>query len=191
MNVKIFTGLAIAALLTACGGSSGHSKEPRGTWSTGCINGFIETYVFDNDLTLIGEIYSDDGCTENQLNLTHKFNTLYDPDLTITNSGVEALKVSLTLASDIMLTLGNSDSVELHNLICPEQNWVVNQATSIMACDGLASIITPYETTLPMLLYIDGNNLYTSNIAEFVANDDVPSDVNYERLYIKQGFSYK
>ena len=187
MNVNFFTGLAIAALLTACGGSSGHSKESRGTWSTGCINGSIDTYIFDREITLSTELYSDENCTEALLSLAYKFNAVYDSESKITSSGVKALKVSLTLASDIMLTLGNSDFVESYNILCPQQNWVVNQATSIMACDGFESLITPFETTLPMLLYIDGNHLYTSNLFFASQGDDgFPNDVSYDSTYIKQ-----
>lgn len=187
MNVKFFTGLAIAALLTACGGSSDHTQGPQGTWSTGCINGSIATQIFDSEITLNTELYSDENCTEAYLSLRYKFNAFYDPEPKITSSGVEALKVSLTLASNIMLTLGNSDLIEVYNFICPEQNWVVNQATSIMACDGFESLITPFETTLPMLLYIDGNHLYTSNLFFASQGDDgFPNDVSYDSTYIKQ-----
>lgn len=187
MRVKISTALAISALLAGCVGSSDDTKELRGTWSTECLDSAIATYIFDSEITLNTELYSDENCTEAYLSLRYKFNAFYDLEPKITSSGVEALKVSLTLASNIMLTPGNSDLIEVYNFICPEQNWVVNQATSIMACDGFESVITPFETTLPMLLYIDGNHLYTSNLFFASQGDDgFPNDVSYDSTYIKQ-----
>jgi len=187
VNVKIFTGLAIAALLTACGGSSDHTQGPQGTWSTECIDSSNSTYIFDREITLNTELYSDENCTEALLSLAYKFNAVYDSESKITSSGVKALKVSLTLASEIMLTLGNSDFVESYNILCPQQNWVVNQATSIKECDDFAYIFEDLETTLPMLLYIDGNHLYTSNPFFASQEDDgFPNDVSYDSTYIKQ-----
>lgn len=188
MYVKFFTGLAIAVLLTACGGSSDHIQGPLGTWSAECINSNIKTYIFDRDVTLTIRSYSDENCTENLIDMTYKFNALYDPELKTTSSGVEALKASLTLASDIMITLNNSDLIEVYEMFCPHQSWAVNQAISIMACESalIAPIIAPFETALPMLLYVDGNNLYTSNIFEPSGDDGFPNDVNYENPHMMQ-----
>lgn len=186
MNVKNFTGLAIAVLLAACGGSNDHTQGPQGTWSTECINGNIRTYVFDRNSTLILEDYSDEDCTDKRSDLTLKFNTLYDPELKTTSSGVDALKMSLTLASDVTITLHNNDLIEVYEIMCSQQNWAVGQTTSIMACGGLAAVVALFDKTLPMLLYIDGNNLYTSIINEPKGDDGFPSDVNYEKPYMKQ-----
>lgn len=188
MKMKIVASLAVAALLTGCGGANDHPKELLGVWKSECIYKNIETYVFDSNLSLTIDSYSEDNCIERQARLTFKFNALYDPELKVTSSGVEALKTSLTLASDITITPMSSDSLPEYEAVCPQENWAVNQETSIMACENelISAVIAPFETSLPMLFYIDGNNLYTSKIAAPQGDDGFPNDVSYGYYYIKQ-----
>lgn len=188
MSVKILTGLAIAALLTGCGGANDHPEELKGTWSAACARNVVETYIFDSGLTMNINSYSDVNCTDRRAAVTFKLSAMYDPELKTTSSGTEALKAELTLAGNITFTPYDSFALQSYKNTCPQQNWVMGQATSIMACEHASAqyLISSFEPSLPMLLYVNGNDLYTSKTSGPKDADGFPRDVNYETSYAKQ-----
>ncbi len=187
MSAKIFTGLAIAAFLTGCGGANDHPEELKGTWSTGCKGNTVETYVFDAGLTLKAESYANANCVNERTTVHFKLKALYDPELQVTSSGTEALKAELTL-DDITFTPHDSFSLQSYKNTCPSLSWVVDKATSIMNCKHASAtfLIASFDPSLPRLFYINGNDLHTSTSQTPQDENGQPLDVDYNRAYTKQ-----
>lgn len=187
MKTKIITGLAIAAFLTGCGGANDHPEELKGAWSTGCKGNLIESYTFDSGLTLRAESHTGSNCASRRTTVDFKLNALYDPKLQVTSSGTEALKAKLTLA-DITFTPHDSFSLQSYKNTCPSLSWVVNLPTSIMTCKHLSAtlLIAQFKPNLPILFYINGNDLHTSTTRTPKDADGQPLDVDYNKAYAKQ-----
>jgi hypothetical protein len=187
MRMKVITGLAVAAFLTGCGGANDHPEELKGEWSTGCQGRTIESYTFDTGLTLKAESYANSNCANKRTTVDFKLSALYDPELQVTNSGTEALKAEVTL-DDITFTPHDSFSLQSYKNTCPSLNWVVNQATSIMTCNHASAtyLIASFNPNLPMLFYINGNDLHTNTPSSPQDANGLPLDVDYNKAYAKQ-----
>lgn len=188
MSTKIIAGLALTAFLTGCGGANDHPEELKGSWSTNCSIGNIETYTFDSALTLTIKSHSDANCTTRSTVATIKLNAMYNPELKMTSSGIEALRAELTLADDITFTPYDDFSLQSFKNTCPQQIWIKGQATSIMECEhsSVKYVINSFEPNLPILFYISNNNLLTNNSSSPKDDDGYARDVDYNRPYAKQ-----
>lgn len=188
MAMKTIAGFALAAFLIGCGGDSDLPEEMKGTWSKRCTGNIIETYALDEGLVLMAESYSGLGCTNRRSALTAKLNALYEPELQASNGDVDALRAKLTLDGNIMFTPYDRFSLQSYKNTCPQQVWVMGQATSIMACEHESAkvLIAKFEEHLPNIFYIKGNYLHAGNSTSPKGANGLPLDMDYGNPYVKQ-----
>jgi hypothetical protein len=186
MNIKTLFGLALAVLLTACGGDNKHPEELLGTWTTACahtnVQSYTSSYTFDAALTLTQEnLYRD--CTTKFTTFTYVLNASYEPELQTTSSGVEALQTSI-VAEDILITPHDASALQSIQNKCSNLSWSIGQPTSILNCQNTSYqyLVDAYTKGFKTLFYIDGNNLYAAKPKP----DAFPADVNFDVSYVKQ-----
>ena len=187
MRKMTASGLAIAALLTGCGAND-HPEELKGVWSTGCQGSTIETYAFEDGVTLTAVGHSGSGCAKRTTTMKIRTNAAYETELRTTSSGVEALKADLTLAGNITFEPHDEFSLASLRNTCPNLSWALNVPTSINNCGHISvtGLIAQFKPSLQVLLYVDGNNLYLSGASTPKDENGTPLDVEFNKAYIKQ-----
>lgn len=188
--------LALATLITACGGDVTGPSEPsspppeelkslQGSWDINCeadednesING--ETAFSNSGVSARYDYYDDANCSLESLSIKFKGTIFYAGEKTSSN-GLSVKKIDTKIDTNtILIALHNSDLLSRYNTnsVCGRNNWSRGDFVNISSCADLSDTVDLFKDTQKDIYYIDGKEVYWGDEESTIDEDDYPNDL--------------